>query len=494
MALQDEFNKGRRSVRRSTPSRGRRFVDPRVSRVRPSRTPTTIAPPPTPSPVSMPRNALTPTRPLPTSREPYTPTARYTALSNAFNAKLNSDPTYTEYQTRLKNVSMTMQQNINQLLAAAGLPPMGQETSGEQLAAQRRIAMQYNNSPDAVALRQQMTNLTTESKNYIDTTYASDFAALREEAKNIKINPVPASGRGGLGAPIQANPAGFPFGTGQPISTTLGNSMFNQDANYVIKGNSLYKDGKFLGNINGGMMGGGRAGENRIVMGNDAVVDVPDWVFETAERQEPDPVVTTPSTSTVSPKGPLYDIMTGGLGSSSPKDVIPRPKPSVNPGINTTKKPPRKKPTGTPKAPVKTKPVGGTKPKPKAVPKGTETKPAVKGVMSPKSPKLRTPPKPEVNVGKAPTRPTGRTPSTRGPNSRPRPSVRQGLSTPRTKPPSTNSKEFNPMNDRNKKSNTKPRNTMGMAKGGMAVKSNFGSNDFRTTGTTISVVDNRKKK
>mgnify|MGYP005990655121 FL=1 len=57
---------------------------------------------------------------------------------------------------------------------------------------------------------------------------------------------------------------------------------------------------------------------------------------------------------------------------------------------------------------------GGTKPKPKAVPKGTKTGPAVKGKMStrPKKPDYLTRPKP-----KRPSRPiTGPTPKTRPPN------------------------------------------------------------------------------
>lgn len=482
MALQDEFNRGRRSIRRSRPSRGRRFVDPRTQ-PRMGRQPPMQRRMPPPNTVGV------------ASPRPMASDARYTSLQNQFQQKLRNDSQYQDYQMQMQRLNQQRNQQINQLLVNAGLPALNEPiNSQQQLRARQQLIMQYNQSPQAAQLGEQMMTMGNQIKTYVDSTYASDIAELREMQPRLGR---PTQGVGGL----QATPLGLPIqgafgsiGQAVPVSTSLGNSMFNQDANYVIKGDKLYKDGKWIGSLGGGMMGGGRAGQNQIVMGNDAVVDVPDWVFKTAERQEPDPVVTTPSTSTVSPKGTLYDIMTGGLGGTKPKGVIPRPKPAVNPGMDTTKKPPRKKPTGTPKAPVKTKPVGGTKPKPKAVPKGTETGPAVKGVMSPKSPKLRTPPKPEVNVGKAPTRPTGRTPSTRGPNNRPRPSVRQGLSTPRTKPPSTNSKEFNPMNDRNKKSNTKPKNPMGMFKGGMAVKSNFGSNDFRTTGTTISVVDNRKKK
>lgn len=487
MALQDEFNKGRRSVRRSRPSRGRRFVDPRTQ-PRMERQPPMQRRMPPPDMVGR-------ASPRPVVNNPVTaPSARYTALQNQFQEKLRNDSLYQDYQRQMLNLNNQRNQQIKQLLVNAGLPPIGQEISSEQLAAQRRIVMQYNQSPQSAQIGEQIMTMGNQLKTYMDSTYASDIAELREMQPRLGR---PTQGVGGLqatflGLPVQSGFGGI--GTGQPVSTSIGNSMFNQDANYVIKGDSLYKDGKFLGSIDGGMMGGGRAGQNRIVMGNDAVVDVPDWVFKTAERQEPDPVVTTPSTSTVSPKGPLYDIMTGGLGSSKPKGgIIPRPKPAVNPGMDTSKKPPRKKPTGTPKAPVKTKPVGGTKPRPKPIERGQEsTGPAVKGVMAPKpvrnvdpktttpkKRKLRTSPKPEVNVGRAPTRPTRRTPSTRGPNNRPRPSVRQGLSTPRTKPPSTNSN---------------PRNQMGMSKGGMAVKNNFGSNDFRTTGTTISVVDNRKNK
>ena len=66
---------------------------------------------------------------------------------------------------------------------------------------------------------------------------------------------------------------------------------------------------------------------------------------------------------------------------------------------------------------------GGTKPKPKAVPKGTKTGPAVKGEMStrPKKPDYLTRPKP-----KRPTRPrTGPTPRPRPPRPTRKPPTRR---------------------------------------------------------------------
>jgi len=153
-------------------------------------------------------------------------------------------------------------------------------------------------------------------------------------------------------------------------------NLFNQQSSYEIRDGRLYKDGRFLGTIGGGMFGGGNAGQNQIVMGNDAVIDVPDWVFETAEQTEtPTSVGTSPVTQTPTQTpiqttgglGPLADIFGGSVDQTQvpvtpveqpTKDPIVDPKVPpmyVDPGVD---KPLVPKPVPTPivednKAPVR---------------------------------------------------------------------------------------------------------------------------------------------
>jgi len=116
-------------------------------------------------------------------------------------------------------------------------------------------------------------------------------------------------------------------------------NFFNQQSSYEIRdGSKLYKDGRFLGTIGGGTFGGGNAGQNQIVMGNDAVMDVPDWVFEKAEKTATEtPVGTSPETETPTQTtgglGPFED-MFGGIGDQTPVPVTPVEQPTQDPIVD----------------------------------------------------------------------------------------------------------------------------------------------------------------
>lgn len=304
-----------------------------------------------------PRRPVTPNRPSPRRpvsvrppRIPRRPMSRkdrdYMEIMRQeqnFNQRISLDPNFMEIRNAQNQMSMALQQKEQQYFESLGIRPdqiqggLGQIISGY-------MQQWRQNQPEFEAVRR----LTGQANEYINETYGPTLQNLQEirngyiEEYNLDPgntffnNTITQFITQGVPVNVQQNPLGMvvqdrPQGVGNQTvpgifgqlgnlnPTSFSDKMFNQDANYMIKGNSLYKDGKFLGNINGGMMGGGRAGENRIVMGNDMVVEVPDWVFETAERQEPDPVVETPSTPGL-PRGPLYDIMTGGLGSPQSKE------------------------------------------------------------------------------------------------------------------------------------------------------------------------------
>lgn len=304
-----------------------------------------------------PRRPVTPSRPSPRTpvsvrppRIPRRPMSRkdrdYMQImrqEQAFNQRISVDPNFRQIRDAQNQMDMALRQKEQQYFESLGLRP-DQLSGALGRAISEHMQQWKQNQPEFEEIRR----LTGQANEYVNETYGPALQNLQETRNRYiaeyNLNPgntffdntVTQFITQGVPVNVQQNPLqGRPPGVGKQIvgqipgmfgqsgnlnPTSIGNSMFNQDANYMIKGNSLYKDGKFLGTINGGMMGGGRAGENRIVMGNDAVVDVPDWVFETAERQEPDPVVETPSTSTVTPSGPLYDIMTGGLGSPQSKE------------------------------------------------------------------------------------------------------------------------------------------------------------------------------
>ena len=151
-----------------------------------------------------------------------------------------------------------------------------------------------------------------------------------------------------------------------------------------------------------------------------------------------------------------------------PKAVRPKPKPEVNPGVAPKPKTPPKV-TGTPKAPTKTKPKAPTTPK-VAAPKTTA------------APKPAATPKKQAAGGKKQTAfqsgvfKTGET------------SGRNQFAVQSQQAQSQQQKRVNKQNQDN--------NPTAMYKGGVvkAKKNNFGSNDFRKSGTTLNVVDRRKNK
>lgn len=158
-----------------------------------------------------------------------------------------------------------------------------------------------------------------------------------------------------------------------------------------------------------------------------------------------------------------------GVAPKTPRVATARPKPEVNPGVAPK---PVKPTTGLPKAPVKTKapaPVTPTVSKPK---------PAVK-VESAPTPSKATPTMPKAQAGKKQTAYQTGTFKTEQSSGRNQFNVQsqqaQGQQQKRVE-----QKQDNPQ----------------MNKGGVvkAKKSNFGSNDFRKSGTTLNVVDRRKKK
>lgn len=152
------------------------------------------------------------------------------------------------------------------------------------------------------------------------------------------------------------------------------------------------------------------------------------------------------------------------------KTRVPRtpPKPAVNPGVAPKPKTPPKV-TGTPKAPTKTKPKAPTTPKVAAPKTATKPQPAAT-------------PKKQAAGGKKQTAfETGvfKTGETSG---------RNQFSVQSQQAQSQQQKRVNKQNQDN--------TPTAMNKGGVvkAKKNNFGSNDFRTSGTTLNVVDRRKNK
>jgi len=145
------------------------------------------------------------------------------------------------------------------------------------------------------------------------------------------------------------------------------------------------------------------------------------------------------------------------------KTRVPRtpPKPAVNPGVAPKPKTPPKV-TGTPKAPTKTKPKAPTTPKVAA-------------------PKTTAAPKPAATPKKQTAFQSGvfKTGETSG---------RNQFAVQSQQAQSQQQKRVNKQNQDN--------NPTAMYKGGVvkAKKNNFGSNDFRKSGTTLNVVDRRKNK
>jgi hypothetical protein len=181
-------------------------------------------------------------------------------------------------------------------------------------------------------------------------------------------------------------------------------------------------------------------------------------------------VPATPSPRTKPTTAVDSDFVKPVVDPKKPKTRVPRtpPKPAVNPGVAPKPKTPPKV-TGTPKAPTKTKPKAPTTPK----------------VAAPKTvakPQPAATPKKQAAGGKKQTAfETGvfKTGETSG---------RNQFAVQSQQAQSQQQKRVNKQNQDN--------TPTAMYKGGVvkAKKSNFGSNDFRTSGTTLNVVDRRKNK
>ena len=329
----------RGSVRSLSPGPGAR---------RPAVTPGSTRPPVT----GTPRAPVRPGRPgisavTPLSVVSLDPRAAYFNFINKYNQTLSNDPLLQDLRQRQINNNIALQQKQRQYLNSLGLTQ--EQLRNPQI--MQRIAPNINNFMRRQREYQILMNLNNSQRQYINRTYPDLMRQMQQYQQQMENLPPPGfspsvtqptpgvatispPGVSTISTPGVApiSPPGVapisPPGVApippeqytQPPRTTgtLGSptglgglfggnaspasTMFDPQSLYEIKGNNLYKDGKFMGQLGGGMLGGGTAGQNQIVMGNDAVVTVPDSILTGATRTEIDP-----SVDTTPPKPSPYD-------------------------------------------------------------------------------------------------------------------------------------------------------------------------------------------
>ena len=401
----------RGSVRSLSPGPGAR---------RPAVTPGSTRPPVT----GTPRAPVRPGRPGISAPTPprgvfANPPGDYRNFLEKYNQTLSNDPLLRDIQQRQFNNNIALQRKQRQYLNSLGLTQ--EQLRNPQI--MQLIAPGVDNFMKSQREYQILTNLKNSYIQHLNRTYPDLLRQMRQYQQQplqqllpglspSVTQPTPGTGvapisppgtgvapippeqytqpprtTGTLGSPTVLG--GIFGGNASPAST-----MFDPQSLYEIRGDKLYKDGTFMGQLGGGMLGGGTAGQNQIVMGNDMVVTVPDSILTGATRTELEPVETAPpKPSPYDSDNPnsifnifnktqqkAYDQFNQQTGQTTTPSTTPtRPGPNVDPRVTPKVREPKRfvDPIRKPifNRPPSADPIRRPPPRPKVMPQGLGSSP-----------------------------------------------------------------------------------------------------------------------